>query len=185
MFCHVRRRRAPDAQCIGGIDRILVAGAHMKRICLTALVLAGACLGAFSAYAQEATRLRFATVASGAVWTAYSAGMIDMIAPRLPAGLSIETESVAGALASISLLQAGKAEIGFSFANTSSEACSGTGSFTSRHDKLRALLGGLDAHYLVAFMTRKSGVKSWEEIAEPKSKFWLLTLRTELAGEQG
>jgi TRAP transporter TAXI family solute receptor len=46
-------------------------------------------------------------------------------------------------------------------------------------------VGGLDAYYIATFVTKRSGVTTWEEIAEAKNKFWLLTLRKGAMGEQG
>src|SRR5262249_18704000 len=107
----------------------------MKRICLTALLLAGVCLGAFSALAQEPMRLRFISARAGS-WTSYSAGMVDMLVPKLPKGTSFEVEGASGSIATVKRLQAGTADIGFSFAHTSAAACNGTGIFTEKQDKL-------------------------------------------------
>jgi hypothetical protein len=111
--------------------------------------------------------------------------MVDMLVPKLPKGASFEIDGVSGSIATIKRIQAGKADIGFSFGHTSAAACKGTGIFTEKQDKVRALMGGLDAYYFVAFVTKKSGVTKWEEIAEAKNKFWLLTLKPGSMGEQG
>jgi TRAP transporter TAXI family solute receptor len=157
----------------------------MKRICMTSLMLAGIGLGAFSALAQEPVRVRFVSASAGSAWSSYSAGMAEMITPKLPAGSGFEIQGVPGAIASIKLVQGGKADIGFSFAHTSAAACSGTGIFKEKLDNVRALVGGLDAYYFGTFVTKKSGVTTWEEIAEAKNKFWLLTLKPGAMGEQG
>jgi TRAP transporter TAXI family solute receptor len=157
----------------------------MKRIYVKALVLAGICLGAFPAVAQGPMQVRFVSASAGSAWTSYSAGMVDMITPKLPEGSGFAVQGVPGAIASIKLLQGGQADIGFGFAHTSAAACSGTGIFKEKHDKLRALIGGLDAYYFGTFVTKKSGVTTWEEIAEAKNKFWLLTLKPGAMGEQG
>ena len=48
---------------------------------------------------------------------------------------------------------------------------------------MRALLGGLDIYYFGTFVTKKSGVTSWEEIAAGKNKFHLLTTKAGGTGE--
>ena len=50
---------------------------------------------------------------------------------------------------------------------------------------MRGLLGGLDIYYLGTFVTKKSGVSSWEEIAAAKNRFHLLTTAPGGTGEQG
>jgi TRAP transporter TAXI family solute receptor len=157
----------------------------MKRIWMTALALAGACLGPCSALAQGAVQLRFATAGPGSAWHDYSTGIADLLKEKLPAGSSIETKGAPGAIATIKMVQGGKAEIGFGFAHTAASACSGTGIFKEKQGNLRALVGGLDAYYFATFVTKRSGVTGWEEIAEAKNKFWLLTLKAGSMGEQG
>ena len=157
----------------------------MKRIWMTALALAGACLGPCSALAQGAVQLRFATAGPGSAWHDDSTGLADLLKEKLPAGSSIETKGAPGAIATIKMVQGGKAEIGFGFAHTAASACSGTGIFKEKQGNLRALVGGLDAYYFATFVTTRSGVTTWEEIAEGKNKFWLLTLKTGSMGEQG
>jgi TRAP transporter TAXI family solute receptor len=157
----------------------------MKRFWMTVLAFAGGCLGPCSALAQEVAVLRFATAAPGAAWHNYSVGIADLLKRKLPAGTDVELKGGPVAIFSIKLVQSGKAEIGFGFAHTAASACSGTGIFKEKHDNVRALLGGLDSYYFATFVTKRSGVTTWEEIAEAKNKFWLLTLRAGSMGEQG
>jgi TRAP transporter TAXI family solute receptor len=157
----------------------------MKRIWMTALALAGACLGPCSAFAQGAVQLSFATAAPGAAWNNYSVGLAELFKAKLPAGSDIQLKIGPGAIFSIDLVQSGKADIGFGFAHTAASACSGTGVFKEKKDKVLSLLGGLDSYYFATFVTKRSGVTTWEEIAEAKNKFWLLTLRAGSMGEQG
>ncbi len=157
----------------------------MQRAWMMTLVVAGLCLGGFPTLAQEKVQLRFATVGVGSAWYKYGAGLADLVKPKLPAGSSIDVLPIAGGIANIKLLQGGEAELGISFAVSSAEGCAGTGVFKDKQDKVRALMGGLDIYYFGTFVTRQSGVMSWEEIAAAKNKFWLLTTRAGGTGEQG
>jgi TRAP transporter TAXI family solute receptor len=149
-----------------------------------ALALAGVCLAAFPATGQEKVQLRLATAGIGSAWFDYAARFTELIQPELPAGSGIETLQTAGGIATIQMLQAGTADIGFSFGFNSADACAGTGIFNPRQDKVRGLIGGLDAYYFGTFVTRRLGVTSWEEIAAGKNNVWLLTPRAGSTGEQ-
>src|SRR5262245_13365088 len=149
----------------------------MKRASIVTLAVVGLCLGAAPAPAQEKVQLRFATVGIGSSWYNYGAGMADIVKPKLPPGSTIDVLPIAGGVGNVKLLQAGEAEIAFTFANSSAEGCSGTGVFKEKHDKLRAVIGGLDTYYFGTFVTKASGVTSWKEIAAAKNKFRLQTTR--------
>ena len=153
----------------------------MKRAWMPAVAVAVAGLIASPALAQEKVALRFATLGSGSSWFHYGTGIVGIVTPKLPAGSSIEMVEAPGGTAGIELLQAGKAELAFSLSVSAAEACAGTGAFKEKQNKLRALVGGLARYYFATFVTRKSGVTSWEEIAAGKNKFWLKTGGT---GEQ-
>ena len=155
----------------------------MKRACMVVFTVTGLCLGALPTLAQEKVQLRFATVGIGSSWYNYGAGMADIIKPKLPAGSSIDVLPIAGGVGNLKLLQNGETELAFSFAVSSSEACTGTGIFKTKQDKLRAVLGGLDTYYFGTFVTKKSGVTSWEEIAAAKNRFRLQTTRAGGTGE--
>lgn len=148
------------------------------------LAIAGVCLTAVPAAAQK-VQLRFATVGIGSAWYNYGAGIADMVKPKLPDGSTVDVLPIAGGIGNIKLIQGGEAELGISFAVSSAEGCSGTGVFKEKQDKVRALVGGLDIYYFGTFVTKKSGVTSWEEIASGKNKFKLQTTRPGGTGEQG
>jgi TRAP transporter TAXI family solute receptor len=148
------------------------------------IALAGAWLATTPTLAQQkAVDLRFGTVGIGSAWYNYGAGMADMVKPKLPAGSSIDVLPRAGGIGNIKLIQSGEMELGISFSTTSAEACGGFGHFKSKTTNVRAVLGGLDAYYLAAFVTKKSGVTSWEQIAEAKNHFHLLTTKPGGTGE--
>jgi len=111
--------------------------------------------------------------------------MGELVRQKLPAGSSIDVLPIAGGVGNIKLIQNGEAELGISFAVTSPEGCGGTGAFKEKQDKVRALMGGLDIYYFGTFVTKKSGVASWQDIAAAKNNFKLQTTRPGGTGEQG
>lgn len=158
----------------------------MKLIRIVTLIAAtGVCLGALPAVAQQKVSLRFGTVGIGSAWYNYGAGIADLVQRQLPAGSSIDVLPRAGGVGNIKLIQSGEIELGISFAVTSAEGCGGFGTFPEKQGKVRALAGGLDIYYFGTFVTKKSGVTSWEEIAAAKNKFHLLTTAPGGTGEQG
>lgn len=151
---------------------------------ITLMAAAGICLAALPSFAQEKVSLRFGTVGIGSAWYNYGAGIADLVKRQLPAGSSVDVLPKAGGVGNIKLLQAGEIEMGLSFAVTSAEGCGGFGAFKSKQTKIRGVLGGLDIYYVGTFVTKKSGITSWEEIAAGKNKFHLLTTRPGGTGEQ-
>jgi uncharacterized protein len=156
----------------------------MKRVSIVTLAVVGLCVGAVPALAQEKVQLRLATVGIGSSWYNYGAGIAEIAKAKLPAGSSIDVLPIAGGVGNVKLLQAGEAEIAFSFNNSAAEGCAGTGIFKEKHDKLRAVIGGLDTYYFGTFVTKASAVTSWQEIAAAKNKFRLQTTRPGGSGEQ-
>jgi TRAP transporter TAXI family solute receptor len=158
----------------------------MKLIRIVTLMAAtGVCFGALPALAQQKVSLRFGTVGLGSAWYNYGAGIADLVKPKLPAGSSIDVLPRAGGVGNIKLIQSGEMELGISFAVTSAEGCGGFGTFKEKQTKVQGLIGGLDIYYFGTFVTKKSGVTSWEEIAAAKNRFHLLTTRAGGTGEQG
>ena len=137
------------------------------------------------ANAAEAVNLRFATVGVGSAWYNYGAGIADVVKDALPDGSSIDVLPIAGGVGNMKLLQKGEAELAISFQMPAAEACGGFGSFDKKHDKIRGILGGLDSYYFSAFMTKASGVTSWQEIAGDKAGVRLLTTKVGGTGETG
>jgi TRAP transporter TAXI family solute receptor len=159
----------------------------MKALRLVVVALALPCLGiaAASAQQQKPLDLRFGTVGVGSAWYNYGAGMADMIKPKLPPRSNIDVLPKAGGIGNLKLVQSGEMELGISFSVSTAEACGGFGAFTQKHDKIRGLMGGLDIYYFGTFVTKKSGVTSWDEIIAAKNRFHLLTTRPGGTGEQG
>lgn len=152
---------------------------------VTVLTAAGICLSSLPAAAQQKVSLRFGTVGIGSAWYNYGAGIADLVQKQLPSGSSIAVLPRAGGVGNIKLIQSGEIELGISFAVTSAEGCGGFGAFKDKQTKVRGLVGGLDIYYFGTFVTKSSGVTSWEEIAAAKNKFHLLTTAPGGTGEQG
>jgi uncharacterized protein len=152
---------------------------------ITLIAAAGVCFAAPLAAAQQKANLRFGTVGIGSAWYNYGAGIADLVQRQLPPGSSIDVLPRAGGVGNIKLIQSGEIEFGISFAVTSAEGCGGFGAFPEKQNKVRAVLGGLDIYYFGTFVTKKSGVTSWEDIAAGKNKFHLLTTAPGGTGEQG
>ena len=157
------------------------------KIARTVMVIAaaGIALSAMPSHAQQKVNLRFGTVGLGSAWYNYGAGIADIVKPALPAGSSIDVLPRAGGVGNIKLIQSNEMELGISFAVTSAEGCGGFGTFKEKQNKVQALLGGLDVYYFGTFVTKKSGVTTWEDIAAAKNKFHLMTTRAGGTGEQG
>ncbi|HXV10913.1 MAG TPA: TAXI family TRAP transporter solute-binding subunit [Burkholderiales bacterium] len=151
---------------------------------ITLMAAAGICLSAPPSLAQEKVSLRFGTVGIGSAWYNYGAGIADLVKQQLPAGSSVDVLPKAGGVGNIKLIQSGEIELGLSFAVTSAEGCGGFGAFKEKQTKIRGVLGGLDIYYVGTFVTKKSGITSWEDIAAGKNKFHLLTTRPGGTGEQ-
>ena len=157
----------------------------MQKRLLATLVLAATSLMGGPAVAADAVNLRFATVGVGSAWYNYGAGIADVAKSALPKGSSIDVLPIAGGVGNMKLLQKGEAELAISFQMPAAEACGGFGSFDKKHDKVRGVLGGLDSYYFSAFMTKASGVTSWQEIAGGKPGVRLLTTKVGGTGETG
>lgn len=122
------------------------------------------------AAAADAVQLRFATVGIGSAWYNYGAGIADLVKPNLPKGSTVDVLPIAGTVGNMKLLQSGETELGLSFPNVAAEGCGGFGSFDKKTDKVRGLMGGLDTYYYGTFVTVKSGINSWDELAAGKAR---------------
>lgn len=138
-----------------------------------------------AASAAEPVDLRFATVGVGSAWYNYGAGMAELIKPALPEGSNVEVLPIAGGVGNIKLLQNGEAELGISFPMSAAEGCGGFGEFEEPHDKVRAMIGGLDIYYLGFFVTEDSGITSFDEVVAGEKPIRLLTTRVGGTGEVG
>jgi len=137
------------------------------------------------ANAADKVNARFGSAGLGSSWYVYAAGMADMVQPKLQAGSSLDVLPIAGAIGNLKLLQKGEAEFGLSLAMPAAESCAGYGVFKTKQDKIRGVMGLLDTYYFGTFVTKKSGAKSWSDIASAKNGFRLLTANVGGTGEMG
>ncbi|HET9714918.1 MAG TPA: TAXI family TRAP transporter solute-binding subunit [Pseudolabrys sp.] len=156
----------------------------MKRMFSVALMVGAICMASVPASAQKKTELRFGTVGIGSSWYNYGAGMAELVKAKLPAGSSIDVLPRAGGIGNLKLVNSGEMELGISFSVSTAEACGGFGTFKDKLTNVRAVLGGLDTYYFGTFVTKKSGVTSWNDIVAAKNKFHLLTTKAGGTGEQ-
>ena len=156
----------------------------MKRAISIALAFCAGCLAAMPASAQKKVELRFGTVGVGSSWYNYGAGMADLVKAHLPPGSSIDVLPRAGGIGNLKLVNTGEMEFGITFSVSAAEACGGFGTFKEKLKNVRAVMGGLDTYYFGTFVTKKSGVSSWNDIVAAKNKFHLLTTKAGGTGEQ-
>ncbi|MPZ57746.1 MAG: TAXI family TRAP transporter solute-binding subunit [Rhizobiales bacterium] len=156
----------------------------MRYVVSTVLAAGAACIAAIPVAAQEKVSLRFGTVGVGSSWYNYGAGMADLVKPKLPAGSSIDVLPRAGGIGNLRLIQSGEIELGITFSVSTAEACGGFGVFKQKMDKVRGVIGGLDTYYFGTFVTKQSGITSWDDIVAAKNKFHLLTTSPGGTGEQ-
>lgn len=160
---------------------------EMRRLCQAlAIFMAITAIEGESAKADSAN-LRFASTGLGSSWYIYATGVANIAKPLLPAGYAFSILPIAGAIGNIKLIQKGEAELGLSVNVTSSWACRGTNAFKAKQNKVRSLVGGLDGpgHYLGAFVTKKSGIDSFDQIVSGTKKTRILTAQVGGIGEYG
>lgn len=163
------------------LKKMLIANSFGRLAAVTAVA---ATLGWAGAPAHAQTNdLRFASVGVGSSWYAIAAGMSDIARDYLPKDTRIEVLPIAGTRGNLKLVQAGEAEFGLTFPMPAKDACAGTGWVDGAFDKVRAVAGGLDNFFFSTFVTAESGASSWNDIAEGKNGFNLLTVKVGGEGE--
>ncbi len=154
------------------------AGGFRKMAICTTVAATFACTGV-----AQAASMRFASTGIGSSWYAIAAGISDLSKSLTPDGTEFEVLPIAGTRGNLKLVQNGEAEFGLTFPMPAKDACAGTGWVDGKYDNVRAVAGGLDNFYFAAFVKESSGVDSWEEIAEGKNGFRLLTVKVGGEGE--
>lgn len=159
----------------------------MNRFCKAIAVLFVSYVASIGVANADSAQLRVASTGLGSAWYIYGSGIADVAKPYLPANSVMNILPVAGAIGNIKMIQKGEAELGFSVNVTSLWGCRGTNAFKEKNDKVRSLIGGLDGpgHYLGAFVTAKSGIGSFDEIAAGGKKARILTAQVGGIGEFG
>lgn len=156
---------------------------RLGRKTFAAVLAAGISIVGGTADAQS-TNIRFASTGVGSSWYAIAAGVADLARDLLPKGTTVDVMPIAGTRGNLKLIQAGEAEIGLTFPMPAKDACAGTGWVDGqKFDKVRAVAGGLDNFFFATFVTAESEVENWNEIAEGKDGFKLLTVKVGGEGE--
>jgi TRAP transporter TAXI family solute receptor len=126
----------------------------------TSLVLytAAGAIVAHSALALEPVELKIASFKQGSSYHVYAVTIGELLRDELPEGSVIDTPPIGGGVANPALVNAGKADIGLSFAVSNSWATKGEVAFEEPMQNVRALVGGLDQYYAVV-MANAGGVE--------------------------
>jgi TRAP transporter TAXI family solute receptor len=111
--------------------------------------------------------------------------MASLLRPELPKGSTIDVLPIAGGVGNPKLIQSGEAELALGHNVATRWACRGEVLFDKPLDKVRGLVGGLDAYFMGVFVTERSGITSIEQIRDRKEPFRLLTVSLGGLGEVG
>jgi len=121
-------------------------------------------------------KLRFAAAGLGSAYYVYAAAIADLLKPHLPAGSTVDILPSPGGVANTILVADGRAEIGVTPSPSVRWALDGTVSFKAKQDAIRGIYGDMDEFYVASIVTRKSGIRSFEEIKEKKAPLRLMTV---------
>jgi TRAP transporter TAXI family solute receptor len=118
----------------------------LKRMTLAAALIASAGAGA-----QE---LKFGAMPLNTWWYVAGASVASIVQPQLPAGAKIEVLARGGGIANPVVVNDNKAQIGMSNVATSKWAWDGEPELYKgkKHQDIRALVGGINAIYIVAML---------------------------------
>jgi uncharacterized protein len=157
-----------------------IAASRPHRAVKAAVTAVALSLCASLASAQTAAKPVNMTIGSfvqGSSWYVYSVALGELLRGTLPAGSTIDTPPIAGALANPSLVATGKAQIAFGMAVVGNWALEGKHAFKEPLPNLRALVGGWDDYYLVP-LVRGKGVNpdlaAYFQKVQPKARVVLL-----------
>src|SRR6476620_8249607 len=110
----------------------------MNRV-MAALVAAVAAFGLATAGAQDKkTRISIGTGGTGGVYYPLGGGLAAMLTKYVP-GVEATAEVTAGSIANLQLIESGKAEVGFTMADSAWDAYNGLDKFSGKKVALRTL----------------------------------------------
>lgn len=143
------------------------------RIAVFLLVVVTMVSASAKVFASEPMKLRFATQSLGTSMYVYAATITQLVSPLLPAGTTIDIQTTSGGgVAAPLLIGGGKAELSLGNAAPTRWAIEGIVLDRPKVTGVTALVGGLDAPYMVTILTdafvKKTGFKSMEEIVKNK-----------------
>lgn len=136
------------------------------------------CLVPGQALAQTAKplKLRFAAAGLGSAYYVYAAAIAELLKPHLPAGSTVDIVPSPGGVANTILVAEGRADIGLTPAPSVRWALDGTPPFKAKQAGVRGIYGDMDTFYVAAIFTKKSGIRSLEEVKEKKFPLRLMTV---------
>lgn len=112
-------------------------------------------LMAHSALAMEPVKWKIASFKQGSSYYVYAVTIGEILRENLPKGSIVDTPPIGGGVANPALVDAGKVDIGFSFAVSNAWAEKGIVAFEKPLTNVRALVGGLDQYYAVVLANDK------------------------------
>lgn len=121
-------------------------------------------------------KLRFAAAGLGSAYYVYAAAIADLLKPHLPPGSTVDILPSPGGVANTILVGDGRAEIGLTPSPSVRWALEGTVSFKGKQEGIRGIYGDMDEFYVATIVTKKSGIRSLEEIKEKKFPLRLMTV---------
>src|SRR5687768_10639459 len=133
--------------------------------------------------AQQPVTLAFATLDTGSAWYVYGATMAELFRKALPAGSNIDVKPRSGGVGNPRLVAKNETPLGFGFTVTNRWAYEGKEAYDTKHENLRALVGGLDTYYMVAVASKKLPVSSIKEIKDKKVPLKMFTQPVGSLGE--
>jgi TRAP transporter TAXI family solute receptor len=142
--------------------------------------------GAPRASAQQALKLKFATLSQGTSWYQYGATMAEMLAKTMP-GATIDVLPHSGGIGNAKLVMKGEAQLGLGFSATNRWAYEKKDPYDKDQgtERLRAIAGGLDIYWLAIIADRKLPVATLADVKEKKVPVKLMTLQVGSLGEYG
>ena len=138
-------------------------------------------------FAQQALKLKFATLSQGTSWYQYGATMAEMLTKTLPAGTTIDVLPHSGGIGNAKLVAKGEAQLGLGFSATNRWGFEKKEPYQNDPgtDRLRAIAGGLDIYWLGIIAGKKVPITSLADIKEKKLPVKLDTLQVGSLGEYG
>jgi len=143
----------------------------------TALALTFSMPMASAQTAAKPVNMTIGSFVQGSSWYVYSVALGEILRGTLPAGSTIDTPPIAGALANPTLVASGKAQIAFGMAVVGNWAIEGKHAYKEPLPNLRALVGGWDDYFLVPLARGKGlnpDLAGYFKSVQPKAKVVLL-----------
>ncbi|MBS0326320.1 MAG: TAXI family TRAP transporter solute-binding subunit [Proteobacteria bacterium] len=123
--------------------------------------------------AEGPVKLTIASFQIGSSWYVYSVTLGRILDGVLPKGSTIDTPPLGGGAANTRLVEAGKADVGFSHTVANRWAWDGTVAYDKPMRHLRGLVGGLDVYYLAVLASGRDvgpGLETYFQKQKPDAR---------------